>query len=78
MEDMDVLVSCEDALRNVSLRLEKLNTMIMFISEGMQQEQMEQQVVGCVEGISYCVNDIKSIANEELQQLQKLQDIREK
>lgn len=68
------LVRCVDALEIVSLRLGKLNNMIMSLCLGMQQEHMGQQAVDCVESIGYCVNDIRAIALDRLQQIQKLQN----
>lgn len=68
------LVRCVDGLEMVSLRLGKLNNMIMSLCLGMQQEHMGQQAIDCVESIGYCVNDIRSIAVDCLQQIQKLQN----
>lgn len=68
------LVRCVDGLELVSLRLGKLSNMIMSLCLGMQQEHMEQQAVDCVESIGYCVNDIRTIALDRLQQIRELQD----
>ena len=68
------LVRCVDGLELVSLRLGKLNNMIMSLGLGMQQEHMGQQAVDCVESIGYCVNDIRAIAIDRLQQLEELQN----
>lgn len=62
-----------DALNTVALRLEKLKNMIMSLCLGMQQENMEQQSIDCVESISYCVHDIRNIAVDRLQQLEEMQ-----
>ena len=40
----------------------------------MQQENLEQQAVDCVESIGYCVNDIRAIVLDRLQQIQELQN----
>lgn len=74
MDEKMVLIRCVDGLESVSLRLKKLNNMIMAISLGMQQENMEQQAIDCVESISYCVNDIKNISLDRLEQIKKLQE----
>ncbi|MDY2699109.1 MAG: hypothetical protein SOV61_06140 [Lachnospiraceae bacterium] len=68
------LVRCVDGLELVSLRLGKLNNMIMSLCLGMQQEHMEQQAVDCMEIIGYCVNDIRNIALDRLQRIQELQN----
>ncbi|MGN0431859.1 MAG: hypothetical protein ACI4EQ_05825 [Lachnospiraceae bacterium] len=65
---------CVDALETVSLRLGKLNNMILSLCLGMQQENLEQQAVDCVESIGYCVNDIRAIVLGRLQQIQELQN----
>ena len=65
---------CMDALENVSLRLGQLNNMIKSLSIGMQQENIEQQAVDCMECIAYCVNDIRAMALDELQQIQDEQN----
>lgn len=74
MDEKMVLIRCVDGLESVSLRLKKLNNMIMAISLGMQQENMEQQAIDCVESIGYCVNDIKNISLDRLEQIKKLQE----
>ena len=60
---------CMDAFENVSLRLGQLNNMIKSLCIGMQQENIEQQVVDCMECIAYCVNVIRAMALDELQQI---------
>ena len=62
-----------DSLETVTLCLEKLNSMIMSLCLGMQQENMEQQAVNCMECIGYCVSDIRNTAVDRLQQLEELQ-----
>lgn len=74
MDEKIVFTRCVDGLESVSLRLKKLNNMIMAISLGMQQEKMEQQAIDCVESIGYCVNDIKNISLDRLEQIKKLQE----
>lgn len=65
---------CMDALESVALRLGQLNNMIKSLSIGMQQENIEQQAVDCMEGIAYCVNDIRAMALDELQQIRDEQN----
>ena len=74
MENRIELRVCVDALETVSLRLGKLNNMINSLCLGMQQENLEQQAIDCVESIGYCVNDIRTIVLDRLQQIQDLQN----
>lgn len=62
---------CVDALETVSLRLGKLNNMILSLCLGMQQENMEQQAVDCMECVRYCVSDTKNIVDEIMLQIGK-------
>lgn len=62
---------CMDALENVSLRLGQLNNMIKSLCLGMQQENIEQQAVDCMECIAYCVNDTKNIVDGIMLQIGK-------
>ena len=48
--------------------------MINSLCLGMQQENLEQQAIDCVESIGYCVNDIRTIVLDRLQQIQDLQN----
>ena len=48
--------------------------MIKSLSIGMQQENIEQQAVDCMECIAYCVNDIRAMALDELQQIRDEQN----
>lgn len=73
MDEELELTGCIDDLETVSSHLKKLNNMIMAITLGMQQENMEQQAIDCVECIGYCVNDIKNIANNRLEQIKEWQ-----
>lgn len=54
---------CMDALESVALRLGQLNNMIKSLCVGIQQENIEQQAVDCMECIAYCVNDTKNIVD---------------
>lgn len=74
MEEKVELRMCMDALENVSLRLGQLNNMIKSLCIGMQQENIEQQVVDCMECIAYCVNDIRAMTLDELQQIRDEQN----
>ena len=71
MDNEVVVTRCVDALENVSLRLGKLNNMIMSLCLGMQQENMEQQAVDCMECVAYCVNDTKNIVDGIMLQIGK-------
>lgn len=71
MEDKMERSMCVDALENVSLRLEQLNNMIKSLCLGMQQENIEQQAVDCMECMQYIVNDTKNIVDEIMLQIGK-------
>lgn len=62
---------CVDALETVSLRLGQLSNMINSLCLGMQQENLEQQSVDCMECVAYCVNDTKNIVDEIMLQIGK-------
>lgn len=62
---------CVDDLETVSLRLGQLNSMIKSLCLGMQQENIEQQAVDCMECVEYCVNDTKNIVDEIMLQIGK-------
>lgn len=62
---------CVDALETVSLRLGQLSNMINSLCLGMQQENLEQQAVDCMECVAYCVNDTKNIVDEIMLQIGK-------
>lgn len=62
---------CVDALETVSLRLGQLRNMINSLCLGMQQENLEQQAVDCMECVAYCVNDTKNIVDEIMLQIGK-------
>lgn len=66
-----VVNQCVDALENVSLRLGQLNSMIKSLCLGMQQENLEQQAVDCMECVAYCLNDTKNIVDEIMLQIGK-------
>lgn len=71
MEDKMERRMCMDALENVSLRLGQLNNMIKNLCIGMQQENIEQQAVDCMECVAYCVNDTKNIVDGIMLQIGK-------
>lgn len=62
---------CVDALETVSLRLGQLSNMINSLCLGMQQENLEQQSVDCMECVYYCLNDTKNIVDEIMLQIGK-------
>ena len=70
MEERMLLRKCGDSLENVSLRLQQLSSMIHTMCLGLKCENIEQQAVDCMEGISYNVNDIRAMVLDELQQIQ--------
>lgn len=73
MEERMLLRKCIDSLENISLRLTKLNSVIHTMCLGLERENIEQQAVDCMEGISYNVNDIRAMVLDELQQIQNEQ-----
>ena len=54
---------CE-GMEKISVRLGVLHNMISTLHLGMQAENMDKQTLDCMEGINFCVNDIKSLADE--------------
>lgn len=72
MDEGVVLTRCVDSLEIIAQRLKELNNMIIVISLGMQQENMEQQAVDCVETIGHCVNDLKNVAADRLRQVKNV------
>lgn len=71
MEKQMVHRKSVDYLETITLRLEKLNSMITSLCLGMEQEKVEKQAIDCVESISYCVNDIRMVALSGLEEIQK-------
>ena len=53
-----------ESIEKISERLGVLHNMIMTLHLGMQAENMDKQTLDCVEGINFCVNDIKAVADE--------------
>lgn len=70
MEERMLLRICIDSLENVSLRLQQLSSVIHTMCLGLKCENIEQQTVDCMECIAYCVNDIRAMVLDELQQIQ--------
>lgn len=70
MEERMLLRKCIDSLENVSLRLQQLSSVIHTMCLGLKCENIEQQAVDCMECIAYCVNDIRAMVLDELQQIQ--------
>ena len=70
MEKQIVLRKCADNLETISLRLAKLNSMITSLCVGLEQENVEQQAIDCVESIGYCVHDIRTVVLDGLQEIQ--------
>lgn len=72
MEEQIVLRKCLDHLETITSRLAKLNNMITSLCLGMEQENLEQQAIDCVESIGYCVNDIRTAALDGLREIQEM------
>ncbi len=53
----------QECMEKVSVRLGVLHNMISTLHLGMQAENMDRQTLDCVEGINFCVNDIKTLAD---------------
>ena len=60
-----------EGMEKISLRLGALHNMIFTLHLGMQTENMDKQTLDCVESINFCVNDIKTLADETLQHISK-------
>lgn len=58
----------QECMEKVSVRLGVLHNMISTLHLGMQAENMDRQTLDCVEGINFCVNDIKALADDCLGQ----------
>lgn len=54
----------QEGMEKISLRLGALHNMIFTLHLGMQTENMDRQTLDCVESINFCVNDIKTLADE--------------
>lgn len=75
MDNEVIVTRCTDSLETVSLRLGKLNNVIMSICLGMQHESIEQQTIDSMEIISFYIEGIKHIVDDCLEQLEKNQNI---
>ncbi len=68
-----------DDLEMVSLRLGSLINMINTIHNGLKSEGMEKQSVDCMECICFCIDGLKNIIDNCLEQLaEKSKHIEEK
>ena len=64
--DMEKYMILHEGMENVSLRLGALHNMIFTLHLGMQTENMDKQTLDCVKSINFCINDIKTFADEIL------------
>lgn len=72
MDNMELLMSCKDSMELVSVRLGVLHSMLDTLQLGMKVENMEQQAIDCIGCVGYFVNDIKHIAVDGLEDMEKL------
>ena len=61
-------------LERVSLQLGSLTNMIHTIHNGLNSEHMEVQAVDCVDCIGFCVEGIKHMVDDWIEQLEKSQN----
>lgn len=60
-----------ECLDKVSDRLGVLHNMLCTLHVGMMGERMSKQALDCMECVRFCVNDIKSVADECLMHLEE-------
>jgi len=69
--DMKSYMELHECLDKVSDRLGVLHNMICTLHTGMMGERMSRQALDCVEGVDFCINDIKSLADKCLEHIPK-------
>ncbi len=66
MELKNKLLEYKENMETVSLRLAKLSNMLKTVSLGLQQENIEEQVIDCLDCIVYSLDDIRNIINHHV------------
>lgn len=74
MEDKELYLTLRDDLERISLQLGSLINMINTIHNGLTGEPMEAQAVDSIDCIGFCVEGIKRMIDDCLEQIrEKLQ-----
>lgn len=74
MEDKEMYLTLRDDLERISLQLGSLINMINTIHNGLMGEHMEEQAVDSIDCIGFCVEGIKRMIDDCLEQVrEKLQ-----
>lgn len=74
MEDKELYLTLRDDLERISLQLGSLINMINTIHNGLTGEHMEAQAVDSIDCIGFCVEGIKRMRDDCLEQIrEKLQ-----
>lgn len=71
MEDKEVYLTLRDNLERISLQLGSLINMINTIHNGLMGEHMEVQAVDSIDCIGFCVEGIKSMIDNCLEQVRE-------
>lgn len=71
MEEQKVVFMLRDNLEIISLQLGSLSNMIKTIHIGLDGEHMEIQAVDCVDCIGFCVEGIKNMIDNCLEQMEE-------
>ena len=71
MEDKELHITLRDNLEMISLQLGSLVNMIKTIHIGLDGEHMEIQAVDCVDCIGFCVEGIKNMIDNCLEQMEE-------
>ena len=74
MEEKEMDFMLRSDLERVSLQLGSLTNMINTIHNGLDGEHMEVQAVDCVDCIGFCVEGIKHMVDDWIEQLEKSQN----
>ena len=71
MEEREIVFMLRDNLEIISLQLGSLTNMIHTIHNGLNSEHMEVQAVDCVDCIGFCVEGIKNMIDNCLEQMEE-------
>ena len=74
MEEKEMDFMLRSDLERVSLQLGSLTNMINTIHNGLNSEHMEVQAVDCIDCIGFCVEGIKHMVDDWIEQLEKSQN----
>ena len=71
MEDKELYLTLRDDLERISLQLGSLINMINTIHNGLTGEHMEAQAVDSIDCIGFCVEGIKCMVDDCLEQVRE-------